>query len=185
MKKIIILLVSAIALISCKENKATKCDYTKMKDFDIKICDVGIKIPDSCILKDTLIFDDKILMNYFFESADSSLLLLAYVKNFNYEGWESDISVEKQAYSQRGDIEDTILNQSHEKLLDTIFLVNKIKTGYLKYKTKQRRGEFIESKIYFFRDKKLCVIELLERYKNEEQKKHSIADCMLESLRFY
>lgn len=56
------------------------------------------------------------------------------------------------------------------------------RVGYLQYLVEQRDKSSYEGRIYFYKDKKLITLWLLEKYGNEEQKDRFLIDCILESI---
>lgn len=173
-------IMTAFILLGCTPQKNISCDYSQMKDENIWRINSSIKIPKQCILEDTLMFDRNTLMNHRYRSHGSSLLLFVYVnQDGDFPGEEKNFNYKSEL--QRNEI--IFGTKTHQLIKDIAVIKNSIKVGYLKYVIEKSDGKFIASKIFFIRDKKVCVVDVYEKYKNEYQEKQSLADCMLESLK--
>jgi len=179
MKNVSYCIIAAFTFLCCNNKKSIDCDYSQMQNVNINYSKSSIKIPKICILQDTLMFDSKTLMNHQYGSLDSSLLLFIYVKEDDFPEGEKNFIFKTEM--ERKEI---IFGTKRQRLLkDTAVLKNKIKIGFLKYLIEKVDGKYLSSSIFFLQDKKIYVVDFLERFENEGQIIHSLADCMVESLK--
>lgn len=177
-KKIFNSVVGAIFLISCSSRKQN-CDIMSLKELTLYPVNAVLKLPPYKVV-DTSIFDTQTILNYNIKTVDSSLNLIAFVYSYENEPAASFSLNDRMSFQKH----EVVYGQDSIKpLIETFPQVGNTKVGYLKYLDEKRKR--YEGRIFFFKDKKLVVLWLFEKYQNQSQDNFSLIDCILENIELH
>jgi hypothetical protein len=179
MKKINSFVLIVVFFISCNTEK-NYCVYENFNKLNLAVVNTFIEIPPHQIT-DTLRYGKETDLYYTVKSIDSSITLNAFVTSTDSNNL-GRFDITHVTLTQKQEVEN---GQNSKKLLSEKYkTVDNVKVGYLKYLIEQSGNTFFEGRIYFYKDKKLVVLWIFEKYEQDTDKNHLTMDCMLESLEF-
>lgn len=98
-------------------------------------------------------------------------------KDYEYE----EFNLNRIISSQKHEVES---GQNEKELLtEGIMNIDGAKVGYLKYFIKQPSGNFLASRIFFYKDKKLILMWVFDKNSTRKSATISISDCILKSIK--
>jgi hypothetical protein len=176
MKISIIISLILIQVISCNENKEI-CDTTRFKELKMYPIQFTLKVPEYKVTDSTRFGGKENIYDIKIRTLDSNLIIFASLTNYTTYVDES-FNINYRMDFERQEIEHI---DSSKKLIKEAFkTIDTIKVGYLKYLDSKKKR--FESRIFFYKDKKLADIWLFENNVTESKENFSVIDCILENL---
>lgn len=171
-----ILIVMAIVVFSCKENKKP-CDATNFKNLKLVPVNASLMLPEYIITDTVRCCDASQVFSRDLHSIDSSLITLVGIKSYE-KNQEAMPKIDSGIVYLRKFIE---MGQDSMRLLtQTIKTIGSTKIGYLKYIDERRKR--YAGRIFFNRGFMFVDISLFEKYIKNEADKHTLIDCILENI---
>ena len=180
MKLIKYTIVSSILLLSCNSKKID-CKQNNFKSLKLWPVNTDLLLPEYKLV-DTIKYGTETLLTYNIKSVGSLININAFVISHENDN-PAGLDINHIMVVQKQEIES---GQNSKKLLmETFKNVDNIKIGYLKYIVEQANKKFYAGRIFFYKDKKLVILWLFEKYDENEDEEHLTMDCILQSIKFY
>lgn len=178
----IILILSICIIISCQESK-NHCKENKLTELLLKPFRISVKMPKYKIIDSTIYGGSNTILNYKIKSLDNSIELIVFIDD-QKDFIGRDLRIENITGFQKMEVEST--SESRTSLLNEHYKqIQHIKVGYLKYLIEKKNEKYFESRIYFYKENKLVVIWIFEKFISEVNNSYSKVDCILDSINFY
>ena len=138
-----------------------------------------LRMPDYKVT-DSIRYDAQTILNYTIKSVDSLLNMNCFIKSYENDP-DAKLDIIATMMFQKQEVE---FNRDTLKLLrETFENIDTVKIGYLKYLIETPTEKFYESRIFFYRGRKIVVLWLFEKYQTHIQDESSVIDCILQSIK--
>ena len=165
--------------ITCNSQKSN-CEQSNSEELKLWPINASFKLPPY-LITDSTKFGKETILNYNIKSIDSSLNVIASIKNYENPP-PAQFDLKQHMLFAKQEIQ---FNRKVDKLTETFKDIDTLRAGYLKYMVEQKDKKSYEGRIFFYKDKKLVELWLFENYNEDKDKEHLIMDCVLQSIKFY